>query len=437
MKSKILFILIISFLFLNETFSQSYNQVILNELKTDISKTDSDSNKLITNTGFNVFMQRKAMNYLTGISDLSLAKFYSSYSTDNDRLNFGFNIPFSNPYTQRLAFIFNPILEADVKNSFSTLYKDGKWKNNIRGGFKLTYLLPFSTMNFWSNSSKMSRKKDLKILRTNKFNEIDKKMTEEFTTKNTKVTLLDGSTEVPTSNPVTDKAIQKKRNESFEIVGIAEADYLEKERAFTWMQTGWFSAWTMFPITEAEKYISIDNSQPFQSTKFKQWEINFQFTYLLESSKIGSFFISPWLKHFQNNSANADLMTNVDYNKYSQFPGSNPINLALLETNQAYIGSYKEFMTTNFNLQFVYITPLQNTLLKPGFSFRYEKNWGDFSPTNLRFGLPFSIQGKEKPINIEIQYRINDIGNYKSVADHKPTETVGLSLGFPFALFYK
>ncbi len=441
MNAKHLLLLLITVLSNSIAFSQIKkitNDSILKEVKAVIIATDANTKKLVTNTGFNIFIQKKALNYLTGVSDLSLAKFYASYSTDNDKLNLGFNIPALNPKTRRLAFVFNPILEADVKNNFSTLYKDGEWKNNIRGGLKVTYLIPFSTMNFWADVNK-NRKNDFKILRTNKYKELKEKLNKETVAKTTQVTLINDSVVYPTNDndTISNRKMKKKRNESFESIGLVEANYLEKERAFTWLQTAWFSAWTLFPITEAEKYISTDNTQPFQKTKFNLWELNLQFTYLIDNKKIGTFYISPWIKYFQNNSANADLMTTVDYGKYSQFPGINPQNLALLETNKAYIGTYNEFMTTNFNFQVVYITPFQNTLIKPGLSFRFEKNWGDYSPTNLRFGLPLNIQGKDKPINIELQYRINNINNYKSVADHKPTKIVGISLGFPISLLYK
>ena len=126
MKVKHLILLLTTVLIANKVFSQITNQSILQDIKTDIQTADANENQLVTKTGFNVFIKKKALNYLTGVSDLSLAKFYASYSTDNDKLNLGFNIPALNPYSRRLAFVINPILEADVKNSFATLYKDDK-----------------------------------------------------------------------------------------------------------------------------------------------------------------------------------------------------------------------------------------------------------------------------------------------------------------------
>jgi hypothetical protein len=439
MKSKKLLALLIILLNNNISFSQSKkitNDSILKDIKAYIIATDADTTKLITSIGFNVFIQKKVLNYLTDVSDLSLAKFYASYNTDNEKLNIGFNINYHNPNSKRLNFILNPIFEADLKNGFATLYKDGKANNNIRGGIKGTYLIPFSTMNFYKDVNK-SRVNDFKILRTNKYKELEYNLNKETVAKTAQVNLINDSLVNPSIDTIFNHKMKFKKNESFESIGIAEANFIEKNRAFTWLQTAWISVWTLFPITEAEQYISIDNTQPFYETKFKLWEVNAQFTYLLDIKKVGTFFISPWIKYFKNNSANANLMTIVDYGKYSQFPGSNPQNFALLESNKAYLGTYNEFMTTNLNFQIVYISACQNTLIKPGFSFRFEKNWGDFSPSNLRFGLPLNIQGKEKTFNIELQYILSDINNYKSVANHKSTKTIGISLGLPFSLLYE
>lgn len=427
-KLKYLLSLLVCVLIANEASSQSIAQSILQDIKNDIQVADISKNQIVTNTGFNIFMQKKALNYLTGVSDLSLAKFYGAYSTDDNKLNLGFNIPVTNPYTRKLAFVINPLVEADVKNNFATLYKDGKWKNDIRGGLKVSYLIPFSTMNFRGEGSKGG----LKTLRAKEYQKAVKKLNEETTAE---ITLMDGSKTKP--EPLTNQEVEKMKYDILETVGLAEANYVEKEKPFTWFQTAWVSAWSLFPLTSAERYISADNTQPFQKTNFNLWELNLLATYLIENKRFGTFYLSPWIKYFQNNSANADLMTTVDYVQYSQFPGSNPQNLALLETNKAYIGTYDKFMTTNFNFQLVYMAPWQNTLIKPGLSFRFEKNWGDYSPTNLRLGVPLNIQGKEKPINIEIQYRINNINNYKSIANHKSTNIVGVSLGLPISLLYK
>lgn len=414
------------------------NKTILTGLENELTATENDAGMLISNTGLNVFLQRKTLNYLTGVSDLSLAKFYASLSTESDRLNIGFNIPVK--YSDNsLMLLLNPIIESDIKNGFSTLYKDDEWRGTVRAGMKITYLFPWGTMNFLPeiNNGVNIKKNNLNLLRKKKYDEIAKALKDEDSALITPVKTFSGTTTTPISDQLTDRQLRVKERKQYEVIGIAEADYIEKHKSYTWMQTSWLAVWGFTPVTEANKYISPNYSTAFAKTKFKLWELNLQYTHLFQNSRLGTFFISPWLKRFQNNSANADLMESVDYGQYSQIPGTAQTNLALIETNSAFVGDYKEFMTTNFNMQAVYIFPLTETLLKPGISVRYEKNWGTYSPENLRFGIPIAIQGKSTPINVEFQYRINDISNYRSVANHSPKETFGVSVGLPFALLYK
>lgn len=403
---------------------------ILTNLSGRISAADGSG--LLTDVGLNVLLQKRALNYLTGVSDLSLAKFYGTYSTENDKLNLGFNIPAGSPYTQKIYFIINPVIEADVKSNFATLYKDDKWKNNIRVGLKITWLPGRGTINYINNNAVQS----LKILRTTKYNEFNTKLLSAYSV--TPVNLISGGAAVTPPGPaMTNKKWSTREKELNEELGKAEAEYVDKEGAYVWLQNYWLSVWAFAPLTKTEQFVTPDISQPFTKVKFNLWEFNVQGTYLLDYRKAGSVYASAWLKMFQNNSANASLMTNVDYHQYSQLPGTNPLNFALLETNKGYIGSYDEFNTTNLNLQVVYFAPFHNTLIKPGISVRYEKNWGQYSPVNWRFGLPLTINGKDKPVNIELQYRVNDVNNYMKAIDHTSSKTLGLSLGFPVVLLYK
>jgi hypothetical protein len=426
MKS-VLFLTVLTILIPSTINAQPAEAVaILARLKAKI--TNADNTALLTDVGLNAILQRRVINYLTGVSDLSLARFYASYTADNDKLNLGFNIPTQNSFTQKIHFIINPIVEADVKSNFATLYKDGKWKNNIRAGLKLTWLPGKGKIKFYRSGEAVT---NLKILRTKKYAAWKNEQTANYAP----VPLVSGS--AVTSQSPSQEKWDKKEKELNADVGKAEADYLEKEGGYTKIHNYWFSAWAFTPLSKTEQYVTSDATQPFKKIQFNLWEINLQGTYLYEWRKYGIVYGSLWIRRFQNNSANASLMTNVDYGQYSQLPGANPINLALLETNKAYIGNYSEFMTTNLNAQVVYFFPLYNTLLKPGVSIRYEKNWGDYSPTDLRFGIPLAIQGKDKPINIELQYRLNDISNYKNEANHKTKKTIGISLGFPIVLLYK
>jgi len=121
MKTKLNYILILLLASGISASGQITNKSILLGLETELIATEKKSDMLITPTGLNVFLQRKTLSYLTGVSDLSLAKFYASVSTENEKLNLGFNIAVK--YADNSL---NPVSEADTKNSFSTLNKNDK-----------------------------------------------------------------------------------------------------------------------------------------------------------------------------------------------------------------------------------------------------------------------------------------------------------------------
>ncbi len=276
------------------------------------------------------------------------------------------------------------------------------------------------------------------VLRSNTFKDFKDKHDGAALKEDTEQTLYYGAKAKTThSKKLSRHQLRKKERELFEKIGIAEADYMAQERAYSRFRTSWLSIWGFAPLSRSEYYISPGRPQAFAKQRYKLWEANIQYTHLHDWEKAGTFYWSGWIKTAQNNSANAELMTGVDFNQYNSFPvQGDTLNYAQIATNKAFTGAYDEFMTTSLYLQSVYFPPVQWTI-KPGLSIRYEKNWGDWSPVNWRLGIPVTIQGKDKPINIELQYRLSDVGNYRNKEDHKIKRTLGVSLGFPIVLLYK
>lgn len=432
---------------------------------------------LVTGRGFNMFIQKKISTYLTGSSEISLSKLYATYSSESDKLTFGFNKATFDD-NKRLVSLFNPMLETNIKNSFATLYKKGKWQSDIRIGFKYSYLLPFSTINFYGlnnasdQKSKMIKKRNVatqaildKIAKekaaynvagnatlTKSQAALKAPLVQELQTLQQKVALTSTETSrvaelqamIGRIDALTAKEpvkYDKKLEEYEDEIAKAEVDALYEKDTYTWSQTSWISFWGFYPLTEKKNYIAETNTQKFAEQKFKPWELNAQFNYLREG-QIGSAFIAVGYKLFQNNSALADLMTSVDYNQYLQFPGIDTLNAAILETNKAFIGKYKEFVTNNINIQLVLSLPDKKKdggekLITPGISIRFEKNTGDFSANNWRFGLPLRFKGKEKAVNIEPQVRLNNTNNYSNKPDYKVQPVFGINVGLPFTALFK
>jgi hypothetical protein len=228
----------------------------------------------------------------------------------------------------------------------------------------------------------------------------------------------------------------KKLRQLEKELATEEADALEKQGLYTILRTFWFSAWGFTPVTQRKYFVSPDNSELFAAEKFDAWELNLQLNFLWDYKRGGTVYLAPGYKVFQNNSAMADLMTAVDYEQYSQFPGSNSMNLAKLESNKAFIGTYKRFVTNNFNVQAVYMAPFKG-FINAGVSVKIEQNFGDYEAMNLKFGIPLKIDGNEKPINIEPQLKLNNVNNYADVEDYSVKPTFGVNVGLPFGTLFK
>ena len=440
---------------------------------------------LVSGKGFNSFVQRKVSTYLTGASEISLSKLYATYTSESDKFTFGFNKA-TYGENQRLTSLLNPLIETNIKNNFATLYKKDKWQADIRLGFKYSYLLPFSTINFYGTDGPKDQRSKMIRKRSEAAQTIIEKIEKEetaFTAQPSSI-LTESQTKLLAQYQKQKDALQKliqnqgksnteqedelkrldnalaiigklstskdpidydKKLEDYETeLAKAEVDALYEKDGYSWSQTSWFSIWGFYPLTERATYIAENNTQKFTEQKFKPWELNAQFNYLYDG-KLGTVLFAPAFKIFQNNSALAEIMTLVDYNKYLLFlPTGDTSNQALLETNKAYIGQFKEFTTSNLNIQVVFALPDRKKeggekFLTPGLSIRYEKNFGDFSAVNWRFGIPLRFKGKEKDkaVNIEPQLRLNDANNYLDKADFKRKPTFGVNVGVPFTSLFK
>lgn len=451
----------------------SYDDV-RDQLKEQIDSVNFARSEIVTGKGFNLLMKRRVGNYLTGSSEISLFKTFATYTAENDRLTFGINFSKEDEESGRLVHLFTPLLEAGIKKDFATLYKKDEWQADIRVGFKYSFLLGISTLNFNELGSRNGDKEQLirirnafwkraedkldeeeikapeKLLSDAEKNVLDKERKDLFDAKEKirKNAALDKKAKAAQMAKLDAAFIQllgqyesqsvdfsEKLNALENDLAKEEADALDKG-LYRWLQTYWISVWGFAPVTERSYFVSPDNSQPFQKQRSGIWEFNGQFNALWDHSRGGTVYLAGLLKFFQNNSAMADLMTAVDYEQYSLFPGSNPSNFAKLESNKAFIGTYEEFFTSQLSLHVVYMAPFKQ-FFNIGVSIRAEKNLGDYDANNWRFGLPLRFAGKDKPINVEPQIRLNNTNNYAGVADYKVKPIFGVNVGLPFGTLFK
>jgi len=225
-------------------------------------------------------------------------------------------------------------------------------------------------------------------------------------------------------------------------IALAEVSKLYKKGSYNWFNNYWASAWGFYSLTAKDTYTALDSLHNFEPQKLKQWEFNLQMNGIHEKNNLISIYWAAGWKVFKNNSALADLMTLVDYYQYTQFPQTKQSNLAVSENDKAYIGEFRNFTTNNFNLKGVF--SLSNTyadgeerLCTPGLSAYIEQNIGEYNAMNIRIGVPLRFRGKETPINIEPQIRLNNICNYKNEENFKLKPVIGINVGLPFTALFK
>lgn len=190
-----------------------------------------------------------------------------------------------------------------------------------------------------------------------------------------------------TVSDINDIDYSKKLEEYKMEFAKAEADLLENKHTYSSSYVFWFSTWGFYPLVNSEIYTSTDSTQPFKAHTSAPWEANLQGNFLWEGKK-GTMFFNVGYRIFNNNSALADLLTQVDYNQYTQFVGSANINYALLQSDKAYIGTYSQFVTNNINSNLVLMLPFKG-FCNFGISGKIEKNFGDYLNCVRHVGVIF------------------------------------------------
>jgi hypothetical protein len=451
--------LLMSFVIVFTTNAQlsSYQDV---EDKIKKNYLDDSADDLLSPKAYNIFFQKKISTYLSGSSDLSLFQSYATYSSAEDRMNLGFNqpIPRKDP-NSRVNWLLNPSIEMSVKDDFATIRDKGSYKSNIRAGLKITKFITHTGIAYFGDKNPdggpqtltaKTQKGQMALQRAKIFLNVKRKIDN------------DSATQILNKRTIDEDFIKDKQTGKFEFANVildvpsdsiqkkdynsifaqyenefatAEIDYLDKPGSYSFSYASWISVWGFIPLTQKDFYITRSFSEPFQSVKANPWEINSQASTLIEG-RFGNLITSVALKVFNNNSASARLLTEVDYETYKQLPGTDTLSLAKIESNKGFVGDYQSFVTTNFNAQIVYTTRF-NGLFNFGLSLYYEKNMGLYSANNFKIGIPCVIRGKDKPVNVELVLAMDDLNNYTASENFRQNHRIGLNLGLPITALYK
>lgn len=425
---KRIFNFIIIFLFSSYAFSQiSYKEMSLDQIRTSsntlLEEFDINPNgsTIMNDKLLNVFFAKEITSYLSSSSSLSLSRAYAFLDNTDGRLSIGGTFTNQSDKLDKLSHILQAGVKANIKEGFSTLFKEGDQQKDIGLAFKYTLLgngtiKPFTST---ANNQKLSYRtyssyitEQLDFERKGKIAAFEKKLDS-----------YQGFSDVDKEEEL--KGFYQSIDNEYTLkYAESEAKYLSDNKLYTLAWDWWLSIETYIPLTESEYNFSSDITGPsFEKVNYKPYEIKLTPTFLFLVPTKGKLFVSPRISIYQNNIVKTEEVESVDFEDYINQGGIDTLNMALINADKVYIGSFEKFWTYQCGFQLAYFFPGNADFIGLSGEINWEKGGGCYSSRNWKFGIPISLKdenGKPK-VNFELQCR-----------ETSNVQSVGISVGLPF-----
>ena len=372
----------------------------------------------------NLLFADKVGTSFGGSNDLSLQKFFFGLDNDDKSITLGFNIDSRRgKKLDRLKWVFSGALKFKATNNFATIFDgDGKFLNdNIGATYKIT-LLGKGTIDFTSNDTK-DRKEAIKNNRKNLFESYaaaaKKNNTEKLASlkkQHNQAMIYDKELKDYTS------ILKAKHDADYAELAQKEIDYIEENKMYNFISNRWISLEVFTPFGGLTYNITPDANTPYNSNRFYNISASLTGNYMRAYSSGRSMFLKASLGIKNNNTI---LVNNLKTQTFQTSTSAANNNL-IVTTEDVYITSYDEFVTTTFLFEPAFFI-ISNAFGDFGFSPAVEFNFGTYNSTNWKLGLPISLKDKEgKPtINFEFQYK--NIATFNEIVN-----VFGISTNFLF-----
>ncbi|WP_158837600.1 hypothetical protein [Polaribacter sp. L3A8] len=412
--------LVISF----NTKAQVYEQYTSPVKQYNLDRIFDKDTLLFNDKMLNLLFADKVGTSFGGSNDLSLQKYFFGLDNDDKSITLGFNIDSrKGEKLDKLKWIFSGALKFKATNKFATIFDgEGKFLNdNIGATYKVT-LIGNGTIDFTS-SSKKKRREAIDNNRKKLFDTYNK-----AAVKNNKEKLNNFKKEHKESREFDDdlecydKVLKEKHNTDYEELAQKEIDYLEENKMYNFISNRWVSLEVFTPFGGLTYNITSDENTTYQENRFYNINASLSGNYMRAYSSGKSMFFKA-IVNVKNN--NTIMVNNLSAKKFQTSTAATNNNL-IITTEDVYVTSYDEFITTSLILEpaFFFITSKFGDF---GFSPAVEFNFGKYKRTNWKVGIPISLKDNEgKPtINFEFQYK--NIGTFD-----KSVNIFGISTNFLF-----
>lgn len=375
-------------------------------------------NRVVNYKALNILFADEVSSYIGDSKDLSLQKGYALISTADKTLFIGGTWDFGrDDKLKKLTHLLTVGLKGDLKDDFSTVFKNGEAKNNIGLNIKYTWIGK-GILNFGKHKETIIRYRE-NILRTEFQKELDKYLKDEG--DKDKIKVLEALSGKDLDKAKEESIYSKKAKEIYTKIADAEVKLIKENKIYNWLWDHYIVFEGYMPITKKSYAILPDtNTSTTKTEEVLPFKLLAGYTNFWKQSNGNVFYLSGILSAFNNNNAAIEDLENFNLQK----PNVNNSNL-IEETTSVFVGEFEEFITSNFKVEAVSYFVKEGMF---GLSAAVEQNFGDYDALNWKLGLPVSLKDKEgKPtVNFELQWKeVN--------GDH----LVGIGVGFAFGKFIK
>jgi hypothetical protein len=411
--------------------------------KTTLHPCVGNNGRLISNRAMNIFLADKT-SYASENGDLSYYTNYVTLQSNTGLISINHNFQKAKGNDEPLKTLLSVGFKANIADGFNTSFLDKRFKNVLALTINHTWLGKVRTKfsgcepNNSKSANGNNQKLSMDALRAGILNSllIDIKNREDDFQKS--LLLLDSSTQLPGQSPALAKQIitqnfyEDLAEEYREKYAKLQAEALTKTNNFKRISTHWTSIIAYVPLAFPKYYVAGTLSASLSQKHPYPIGLSLIHTHFWENSKTGRLFFTISVNLSADNGVTANQLLKTNFTDYKNLGGSDTVQFASIKNQEAYIGSYKQFLTPSFKARLVYFSHNSHV----GLSFLMEQYLGTNNLLNSRFGIPIILINSKKipALNIEMQVNFFDM-THQINSDRKMgnKSSIGVGIGFPMS----
>lgn len=317
------------------------------------AKSSSDSIEAINPRVFNKLISKEIESYYSSSNDVSLRKYFATLNSADGSVYIGGNFKryIGDDF---LKFTASAGLKALAKENFATIYKDGEFSPQLGAEFKVNW--------FFNGYASHDG------------------------------TALEDPCYAVLEAAYDDDGCDKQDNVDKQV------KILQDRRYYSFIFTHWATIGGYIPFTSKKYLVSPDTlTAAYETKKNYNWKIYAGYTAFVKLKSTKLYFMGSGEIY------NDDNFVGTDPVEFQRIIVQDPNHLVIAETNEVYVGQYKESVSQSVKGEVVCF-PFNRFV---GVSGSVKKTFGDFESTDWKLGTPVSLVDSEgdPTVNFELHWK--------------------------------